>query len=100
MYTAKLIIHNGQSRIAVTFEKKAELIERFKKLKGARWSATLKSWHLPDTEEYRIKFALNQKQSPASIEKQSATPLSTEAIIQQCEKFVQWLRADDTVKTP
>lgn len=91
MYTAKLITHNGTKRIAVTFEKNQELINRFKKLDGAKWSATLKTWHLPDTAEYRQKFKI-----PA--EKQ----LSAE-VRQQIEKFVQWLRSkrysESTIKT-
>ena len=58
MYTAKTIIHKGQKRIAVSFEKNAELIARFKQLKGARWSASLKVWHLPDTVEYRKRFGI------------------------------------------
>lgn len=91
MYTAKLITYKGTKRIAVTFEKNQELINRFKKLDGAKWSATLKMWHLPDTAEYRQKFKI-----PA--EKQ----LSAEAR-QQIEKFVQWLRSkrysESTIKT-
>lgn len=91
MYTAKLITHNGTKRIAVTFEKNQELINRFKKLDEAKWSATLKTWHLPDTAEYRQKFKI-----PA--EKQ----LSAE-VRQQIEKFVQWLRSkrysESTIKT-
>lgn len=90
MYTAKLIKHKGENRIAITFEKKAELIERFKKLQGAKWSATLKTWHLPDTEGYRQKFKLPAKKQ-----------LSTEAQ-QETEKFVQWLRSkrysENTIK--
>ncbi|ANI90443.1 integrase [Arachidicoccus ginsenosidimutans] len=58
MYTANIITHKGQKRIAVTFEKQPELIARFKKLKGARWSASLKVWHLPDTAEYRKRFGV------------------------------------------
>jgi integrase/recombinase XerD len=91
MYTAKIIKYKGTKRIAVTFEKNQELINRFKKLDGAKWSATLKTWHLPDTAEYRQKFKI-----PA--EKQ----LSAEAL-QQIEKFVQWLRSkrysESTIKT-
>lgn len=34
---------------------------RFKKLKGARWSATLKVWHLPDLAVYRIRFKISEK---------------------------------------
>lgn len=95
MYTTKLIIHRGQNRIAVIFEKKPELIERFKQLKGARWSATLRAWHLPDTEEYRKKFEIDNFYKKEKI-------LSTEAK-QQTEKFVQWLRSkrysESTIKT-
>ena len=58
MYKAKLIEHKGKQRIAVYFANKPDLIERFKKLGGAQWSATLKCWHLPDTIENREKFKL------------------------------------------
>lgn len=61
MYNAKLITHKGENRIAVYFENKAELIARFKKLKGCKWSASLKVWHLPDNTENRIKFKLPKK---------------------------------------
>ncbi|GAB1429607.1 site-specific integrase [Ignavibacteria bacterium] len=91
MYTAKIITHNKHKRIAVAFERNQDLIERFKKLDGAKWSDSLKTWHLPDTEEYRQKFKLPS-------EKQ----LSTEAQ-QQIEKFVKWLRSkrysESTIKT-
>ncbi len=58
MYTATQITHKGHKRIAVAFANTAELKTRFKKLADAKWSATLKSWHLPDTEENRKKFNL------------------------------------------
>lgn len=91
MYTAKLITHGGQKRIAVSFEKKKELIARFRKLDGAKWSSTLKVWHLPDKEEYRLKFKL-------PLEKR----LSAETE-QQIENFVKWLRSkrysESTIKT-
>jgi integrase/recombinase XerD len=91
MYTAKIIKYKGTKRIAVTFEKNQELINRFKKLDGAKWSATLKTWHLPDTAEYRQTFKI-------PVEKQ----LSAEAR-QQIEKFVQWIHSkrysESTIKT-
>ena len=58
MYEAKQIVHKGQKRISVKFANKPELIERFRKLGGAQWSATLKCWHIPDTIENREKFKL------------------------------------------
>jgi len=82
MYKAKRIKHKGENRIAVTFERKKELIERFKKLEDARWSATLKAWHLPDTKAYRKQFKL---ETPADR-------LSSEAN-EKINKFAQWLRS-------
>lgn len=64
MYSAKLIEHKGEKRIAVYFEKNAELIARFKKLTGAKWSNTLKAWHLPDNAAYRKRFGLPEKEQP------------------------------------
>lgn len=58
MYTIRCISHKGQNRIVVYFEKNAALIERFKKLPGARWSSTLKAWHIPDNMHYRKKFGI------------------------------------------
>lgn len=63
MYTTKLITHRGEQRIAVQFDRRPELITRFKQLEGARWSSTLKTWHLPDTKEYRKLFKITQLDS-------------------------------------
>ena len=52
-WNAQIVSHKKEKRIAVYFEKDAELIGRIKKLEGARWSATLKAWHLPNNEVYR-----------------------------------------------
>ncbi len=57
-FTASRIVHRGKTRIAVAFKNDRELIERFKKLEGSRWSTTLKTWHVPDTPENRKKFLL------------------------------------------
>ena len=57
-WEAKIITHRGIKRIAVYFDKNAEWIARIKKLEGSRWSQTLGVWHLPDTEENRIRFKL------------------------------------------
>lgn len=57
--TTKLIRYKGEKRIAIYFEKNAELIQRIKKVEGIRWSATLKAWHLPDNEANRIRFKID-----------------------------------------
>lgn len=60
-WQAQLITHNEKTRIAVSFEKRIDLIERIKKLNGARWSQSLNSWHLPDNPCYRKTFKIEQK---------------------------------------
>lgn len=82
-WSAKPIKHKRENRIAVYFEKNADLIERIKKINGARWSQTLMAWHIPDTEENRVRFKI----TPISY-----TIPSEEAQV-QIEKFKQWMRS-------
>jgi len=82
-WKAQPITHEKEKRIAVYFEKNADLIARIKQLEGARWSQTLGVWHLPDTEENRIRF---------KIPSLSLTIPSAEGI-ENIEKFKQWLRS-------
>jgi integrase/recombinase XerD len=82
-WSAKTITHKKVKRIAVYFEKNAESIARIKKIEGARWSQSLIAWHLPDTEENRVKFNL----SPHSHSLPSVEGM------EQIEKFKQWLRS-------
>ena len=55
------ILHHQKNILMVQFEYSKELIKRFSKLPGARWSKTLKSWYLPDTVAYRDQFGVSQK---------------------------------------
>ena len=82
-WSAKIISHKGNKRIAVYFEKNADLIARIKEIDGARWSQSLIAWHVPDTEENRIRFKI----APLS----HSIP-SSEGIT-QIEKFKQYLRS-------
>jgi len=82
-WSAKIISHNGEKRIAVYFEKNKELIERIKKLEGSLWSQSLKVWHLPDTEKYRNQFKI----------KFPETKLINEEGIEAITKFTLWLRS-------
>lgn len=89
-WEARLIKYQKESRIAVVFEKNAELIARIKKLEGARWSSSLAVWHLPDTPAYRERFKL-----PPLI-------LLSEAHHRSIQTFEQWLcsrrYSDNTMK--
>ncbi|MBJ7427409.1 MAG: site-specific integrase [Bacteroidia bacterium] len=90
-WTAKLVTHHAKPRIAVYFEKNAEWIARIKKLEGVRWSRTLKAWHVPDTEENRIRFKLDL---PVVL---------TEIHLQKIAQFKRWLSSKrysaNTIKT-
>ena len=57
-WSAQLITHHKEKRIAVRFEKNATLIARIKTFEDARWSAANCYWHLPDTEANRLHFKL------------------------------------------
>lgn len=64
---ASIIQHRGESRIKVSFEHDTVLNERITKIAGAKWSKTLKSWHVPDNEENRIRFKLITSTQKTSI---------------------------------
>nr|WP_314895600.1 site-specific integrase [uncultured Flavobacterium sp.] len=83
IWTAKLIKHNNENRIAVYFEKNQDLIARIKQIEGARWSQQKTVWHLPDTTENRERF---------KIEPLANSLPSPEGIV-HIEKFKQWLRS-------
>ena len=82
-WTAKIITHQKEKRIAVFFEKNPEFIARIKQLTGSKWSQSKKVWHVPDNDENRIRFNL----SPAS----QALP-SIEGI-EHIKKFQLWMRS-------
>ncbi len=90
-WKAEPIKHKGEKRIAVYFEKNAEWIARIKKLDDARWSVTLKAWHLPDNEENRERFKLDP-----------IINLSEEQAFKIAE-FIRWLKSkrysESTIKT-
>ena len=92
-WESKLIKHKGENRISVLFDKNADLIARIKQIGGARWSQTLKVWHLPDTDDNRIRFNLALK----------SESLPSEEGMRQITKFKQFLSSkrysESTIKT-
>ncbi|TRX10559.1 tyrosine-type recombinase/integrase [Flavobacterium gawalongense] len=92
-WTAKLIKHKGENRIAVYFEKNTVLITRIKQVEGAKWSQQKTVWHIPDTIENRERF---------KIEPLSHSFPSKEGI-EHITKFIQWLSSKryspSTIKT-
>ncbi len=59
--------HRGESRIAVRFDYDPVLHARIKKAPGARWSQSMKCWHLPDTTVNRVKCKLQVATPPALL---------------------------------
>lgn len=92
-WESKLIKHKGVVRIAIAFERNAGLIPQIRTFQGSRWSQSLRVWHLPYTEENRLRFKLPLH---------STTIPSEEGII-QIEKFKQCLLSKryspSTIKT-
>jgi integrase/recombinase XerD len=88
-----LIQHNDQSRIQVSFEMNEAWNERMKQVPGARWSRTLKSWHIPDTEENRKKCGLPSKSQSLPVIHTSKTALVKIGMnnAQEMQKFLQHL---------
>jgi integrase/recombinase XerD len=82
-WTARPIVHKAEKRIAVCFEKNADLIARIKQIDGARWSQQKVLWHIPDTIENRERFNI----APLAHSFPSA-----EGVV-QIEKFKQWMRS-------
>lgn len=68
-WESKLIKHNGIVRIAVVFEKNVELIARVKLIEGSRWSQSLVVWHIPDTDENRIRFKIQLNEGKSALSK-------------------------------
>ena len=92
-WRAKIITHNHEQRIAVYFEKDADLIAWIKTFPGARWSQTKILWHLPDNDENRRKLGI-----PLLAE---LSP--NEESMRGLESFKRWLRSkrysENTIKT-
>ena len=90
-WSSKLIHHKKEMRIAVYFEKNVQLIERIRQFEGAKWSQSLKVWHLPDNENNRIHFKIE------------LPPTVSEEAIAQIQKFAHWLNSKryspNTIKT-
>ena len=92
-WESKLIKHKGAFRIGIIFEKNTELIARIKTVDGSRWSQSIGVWHIPDTEENRIRFKIPLHHQTVPSEEGIAS----------IEKFKQWLLSkrysSSTIKT-
>jgi len=54
----QLIQKENETRILVRFDFSSELNKRMQRVNGAKWSKSLKAWHIPDTPENRTKCGI------------------------------------------
>jgi integrase/recombinase XerD len=87
---AKLVLHDNQQRIALYFANTATLNQLVRAIPGARWSRTLKAWHIADNETHRelIKIAIDVK---------TYTPKDTNTFANETplyiEQFTRWMHS-------
>lgn len=73
-----LIRHKGQDRISLTFKYDADKISMVKTLPDARWSASMKCWHVADSPETRNALGLEDSNiENKSSNKETVHPLIT-----------------------
>ena len=80
-WKAKIICHRGESRIAMLIESHPEYWNIARNLDDSRWSQSRKCWHIPDTEENRLRFGLEVAERPHP----------SPGGIARLEKFRNWL---------
>ncbi|HMV15878.1 MAG TPA: site-specific integrase [Chitinophagales bacterium] len=89
-WNAAIVKYKKQERIAVYFKYDVNLIQQIKKYDDAQWSYTLKAWHLPNNEENRKIFMLEN--AVLHADKQA-----------KIDQFSRWLHSkrysENTIKT-
>lgn len=90
-WEAKLVRHNNSGRIAVYFKKDEQLNKRIKQVKDAQWSKTLGAWHVPDTDENRLRFKLEKRWIP--------NPEHEQKIIEYKKWLASRRYSENTIKT-
>ncbi len=72
------VFHNGEQRIKLSFDDYGPLNKLIKSIKGARWSRTLKSWHIPFEKSLYLQF---KKGLPAGYMVKETPSESTQPIL-------------------
>lgn len=101
------IIHKGEARIKVCFQHNADWNSRMKKVPGAKWSASMKCWHIPDTDINRAKCQLplspHAKTALPAREKMPPSKKISKINQQHLNTFIQLLQlkaySQSTIKT-
>jgi integrase/recombinase XerD len=99
MLDISLCQHRERNIIAVRFKYDKGLVNRFKQLPGARWSQTLRSWHVPDTTEYRKRFGLPEKAPIGKAVFSKVDPINQPALATLEQELILRNYAHSTRKT-
>lgn len=79
--------HHDRAVLLIQFPYDAALIAQVRQLPGARWSRSLKAWHVPDTGEYRKRFGL-----PARETTKAALAQIAEVNRPAMQRFIETIR--------
>ena len=50
----KEVQHKGQARIKLIFTYDRTILLKVKKLQGVKWSQSMRCWHIPYSDDYRV----------------------------------------------
>ena len=69
------VIHKGHTRIRVDFDRDPVLIAKIKAITDARWSRTMRAWHIPYTPEAwkELRSHFPDLSKPKTVEEHTAT---------------------------
>jgi len=67
-WSAELIVHKNESRIAVYFEKNENLTTWIKQFNDACYSSSKKCWHVPNTNQNRHTFNITLNVIPSVVQ--------------------------------
>jgi integrase/recombinase XerD len=87
--TPKLVEHDNQKRIALYFANTSTLNQLVRAIPGARWSRTLKAWHIADVEIHRkICNLLSIDRNTNAIKNNRQISIETQDLL---NKYTNWM---------
>jgi integrase/recombinase XerD len=89
-WQVKPVEHRGEKRLLIIVPNKPDINERIRKLAGVRWSATYRSWHVPDNEQYRNVFRLP---IPDPVYTPKDSNEFAEGAPEKLEELTRWMRS-------
>ncbi len=90
-WTIEPVEHDGQKRLAIRFTNTKEWNDLVRTFVGARWSRTLRSWHVADTQQNRLLLHLDLKDKTIdALTHQGNLSPTTQQQIVTC---VNWMRS-------